>query len=796
MQSSSATKLPGVFIVVLFTFICTVLLPPLAPTAFSAETYLELHKLLGIPSDAPMKVIKKTYKKVIRELHPSKMRDATPQEKEKAKQKLIKITDAYQTLTDPKRKEHYYSTEVSNKNLVRFFLFKKDFEDGEIFSSSDILQGIRGDAKSGMIVFLWSRVVECIEDAEEYKKATKRLRGLRLRVGALQCDKDIHLCKEVLNLEELPQVIGIYPGKPGYTHFTGKYEQQLLVEFSLKYITDPKKEKKRSADMHLSAVIGMCPLMEKAFSSNGGMAMSQYFLDFSKKSYRGEIIYPFVYLEHSPCADCDVEIVMALENYRYYSDSIVPIRINCNDHMDEDDEGKLCAKMADGRSLNKAWTVMRISRICYYTTDEFNVFSNERCNDIEIREALGIGSSSDEKNKNIPGKNKVKYDNHVTFFNGRYNVAHFLDFLMYDAVLQAREFKSFHTSEIKQSNHSWVILFARNRGSISSKPFIDIQGDNGVQWYILSYLMKQHPLIGKKGWEVRLGVIDCSRRGAQCPKYVALPYVAVYSFGLKAKAVEMRPIQLSTVSRMALEIKSEMEPLHLHILNNDNNNNKKKKTSGFDQILKSRRKWLILFDNGENCLHCLPVRLVWNHVARSIQNSEFSKILSVGIFDCSKNISICLSQGVKAGPTIGLYIGDGKEPMIFDDDHSDNNVIVQWAIDAVDTTIQQLNYETLQKHLKKKTTILHAFSGGKWCRPCEQLRSVLRKVSKQFPKLMFSESLCEVDNMPCQAFNIDAIPIMMLFFKGKMVKFEKNEDIFQANKIVEWVKDNTGGIFS
>lgn len=81
------------FFSILITFLSIVL---------SAEDY---YKLLGVSRNASDKEIKKAFKKMSIKYHPDKYKDA--KEKEKAKDKFVKIANAYETLTDPNKKAAY-----------------------------------------------------------------------------------------------------------------------------------------------------------------------------------------------------------------------------------------------------------------------------------------------------------------------------------------------------------------------------------------------------------------------------------------------------------------------------------------------------------------------------------------------------------------------------------------------------------------------------------------------------------------------------------------------------------------
>ncbi len=64
----------------------------------------DLYEILGVPKTSDISDIKKAYYKLARENHPDKVADA---DKEKATQKIQKINEAYEILSDPEKKKIY-----------------------------------------------------------------------------------------------------------------------------------------------------------------------------------------------------------------------------------------------------------------------------------------------------------------------------------------------------------------------------------------------------------------------------------------------------------------------------------------------------------------------------------------------------------------------------------------------------------------------------------------------------------------------------------------------------------------
>jgi curved DNA-binding protein CbpA len=63
----------------------------------------DYYKLLGVPRNADDKAIKKSFKKLALKYHP----DKNPDNKEQAEQQFMKISHAYEVLSDPEQRRIY-----------------------------------------------------------------------------------------------------------------------------------------------------------------------------------------------------------------------------------------------------------------------------------------------------------------------------------------------------------------------------------------------------------------------------------------------------------------------------------------------------------------------------------------------------------------------------------------------------------------------------------------------------------------------------------------------------------------
>ena len=76
----------------------------LALACLAVRADKDYYELLGVPRDASQSDIKKAFRRIALENHPDKKTEATDEEREAATNRFIKLTEAYEVLSDKEKR--------------------------------------------------------------------------------------------------------------------------------------------------------------------------------------------------------------------------------------------------------------------------------------------------------------------------------------------------------------------------------------------------------------------------------------------------------------------------------------------------------------------------------------------------------------------------------------------------------------------------------------------------------------------------------------------------------------------
>lgn len=732
--------------------LCSILLAMLVVGVVNSQPQ-DHYATLGVSRGASEDEIKKVFKKLARKLHPDAQRgDMSAKEKDDARKRFMSISDAYEVLSDKKKRETYdnHGGRTGGSGDERMFLrnnlFAHDF-DGEQLDSAAVEQALNGQWDQSLLLFLWSsNIPDCIDPGLDFKRVAQRLVGSSVRIAAMRCDDmNYQICRFGLQVPNLPALVMLRRRNKQrkVELFKGqKFEVQAMTEFGAQFLSEHRTHLITS---DIAPILERCPNPAASPLFDNQRWIAPYFSELWKKSVAAEWKYDFVALEFSSCFDCNTELRIAIESLAPVMPTLLVRKVQCDYARNK----QLCSDLV-GKQSDRAWTIARISQRCFYATKKPFAFSNEECE-------------------------RVKVD----LFQGKYSSGEFTQFLLGSHPSHMLPLTSL--TAVKASNDSYAVLYVDGGRSHSQEDFLASHVAHR-HWEVLSRQLNTYqPLRGAKGFRLHAAVIRCGGpHGGPCGDVEGRgkPILALYPFGVKSK--QLAPVlydRLSSPGSILSALQRDMEPLHLHVLNGKSWQEK------VQSSLEKGRKWLIMFNAGQWCPPCTHIRPAWKEAARIIQNGEASKKLSVGVVECDEHRSVCDQQSIQNYPAIFLY-AKGRDRVPFNGNR-EGNAIVAWALEAMDSRIQRLGFRDIQMILQRSGTLVLSFTAGQWCPPCMQLSSIYKQVANKLTNVAVSEMNCDEDQWSCNQFGIQGYPTIVMFHKGRRVQFDGNK---QVDTIVQWIQ--------
>lgn len=706
------------------------------------------YSVLGVPRTASDDDIKKAFKKLARKLHPDAQRDLDPNQREAARKRFMAISDAYEVLGDKKKRDafdNYGGRQGSgdDRMFLRNNLFAHDF-DGDQINSDEVERALQGKSDQSVLLFLWSsNVPDCIDPGLDYKRVAQRLVGSSVRVAAMRCDDmNYQACRFALQVPNLPSLVMI-PSRSvqRVEHYNGKFEFQAMTEFGSKFL---KEHTKRVIGADLTTVMERCPNPAANKELQGPNWIAPYFAETSKRSFGGTWTVDFVALEFSPCFDCNTELNIAVESLAPVMPSLVVRKVRC----DYSKNRKLCNSIA-GKQLDRAWTIARISQRCFYATKKPFVFSDEYCDAPQ-----------------------------VDVFEGKYNSGEMVQFIMGNHATHIITLRSLR--KVKASNESYAVLFVDNDAFSSQQEFLSASPAHR-HWEILARQVNTYkPLFGAKKFRLKIAIVYCgSKHNFDSPcgdvQGQRKPVVGLYPFGLNAK--KLPPITYDRINGAGIlaAIEKDMEPLHLHVINHLTWKSKVMET------LNKGKNWLVLFNAGQWCPPCTHIRSHFKAAARIVQNSNVQSKLSVAVIECDEHRNLCDQQNINNYPTVFFY-AKGRDRMTFNGNR-EGNAMAEWAIDAIDSRLQRLDFREIQMNIQRGATMMINFNAGQWCPPCMQIIPVYKQVANKLSQIIVTELNCDTEQWACQQFGVPGFPTVVLYHKGQRYQYEGNK---QVDLLTQW----------
>ncbi|KAJ9459827.1 Chaperone protein DnaJ [Diplonema papillatum] len=594
--------------------LCLVNLDGAAAQQYTRE---DLYATMNLTREATTKEIKKMYQKWSRMLHP----DITVWPKELAKQRLIKVTEAYEILADEDRKKDYDSSgrvdlgTDPNTEWKRSKLFDGT-HDAFQFRDADTLKAAIDNKENWFILFWGKNYPECLDASAVWQKFATRMKGI-VNVGTVQCDELMPSCRS-FGMNTLPAIFSLKKGVKG--HYRGRIEQQSLVEYAadnlLSHSNDHIIDYKPGYFGQTAPII---PALETAAPGSSLASGLQGMARPTKYTLSVPEAWELVTFEYTDCMDCRIELTLATETLQMYTrgDNIRVVRVDCEKKRNQD----FC-KIAP--SNGKAWRVAHVTRSSFY--------------------APGANGGAWTHIKTTPLK--------LSFLptgKAQWSARDLTNFVFQhqDSAIIKLTPKSFYKT-VLQERTAWAILFT------TSKEGCENCGKYQADWEIMARITQGY--ISPKGTKLRVASIDCGEHEAFCSSLGfggKLPALRMYRGGIEAKEQEPHKLNLMDPPSMLRECKREMEPLKLYDLDMES----------FDRLVNNKtgeatkpNNWFILYNAGSWCPPCNQIRQPWKDATRIVDEGPVGSKIKIGQVDCETQEALCRKHKIESYPTMQLHL--------------------------------------------------------------------------------------------------------------------------------------------
>lgn len=743
-----------------FTIIAVIVLSTSALAFSSARpVHKDFYSILGVNRQSTTDDIKKVYKGLARKLHPDR---APVDKREEVRKQFIEATEAYEILVDDDKRRKFDETGFGmqgneDRQFLRHNLFAEDF-DGKQFKEKEMKVLMDGGNDQPHLVFFWSpNFPDCIDASKPYRQLATKLKGTSIIPGSYKCDDNPIFCRD-LALGAVPKLIA-FPARGTWRqvkrYATPRYELQSLMAFASEFLSAANRISMPTYAPGLW--FDRCPNPET--SEMTANWLHEYFYDSSRQSKLAEVAHDFVAFSTGSCMDCDTELNYAKETL---GETLPSVRLAVGECQSP--EGRKVCKKLGFVTDNKAWTIARVSRRCWYATKKPFAFSNEHCEETKFEK-----------------------------FAGKYDAAQFLNFIFGPMITTGDAIKTMNGDDVKalkESDDAFAIIYANRRKGLPEEV--------RRQLTLLSlYTSRNPPRVQRQGQtlNVHYAVVECNELPAgACDdvKGKAFPQMAVYPFTKKAKKGSgspkfMNPEYLREAGFMSMirDTVKEAAPLRIHVL--DNNNFDKKKAAAFER----NKRFFILFNAGEWCPPCMQLKPMWPEMARALQdeNKDAAKKIAIGVVDCDKERQLCARLGVDGFPSMMYFAKDRAEPTKYGGGR-DAEAIKNFAIEQLESRVVALDPQGIMQRINGGGTVLVCFNAGQWCPPCQMIKPTIKKASGLIGNIETTFVDCDQIGQFCQMHGVDGFPTVTLFHRGQ--KHQWNEGISGSGEsLAAWVMSKT-----
>ncbi|KAI0227084.1 DnaJ-like subfamily C member 10 [Lamellibrachia satsuma] len=761
-------------------FVCSVL---------SGEDF---YGLLGVERGATTQEIRRAFKKLALTKHPDKnMDDPT------AHDNFLKLNRAYEVLKDDELRKKYdtYGEDglkedgPSGGGYQSWNYYEQDFgiydDDPEIItlSMSDFEQSVENTDDIWFINYYSTHCSHCHDLAPTWREVGRELEGV-IRIGAVNCEDDWHLCRR--------QNIHSYPSLVMYPKNIHSYPSLVMYPKREKYFGERTTEKlvKHSLKQTKVSVVG---LTNNNFQS-------------TMKSDEGSSL-PWVITFCGDGGEC-LEQLSAMKLTAMLNELVNVATVHC------DRSAKLCKDLGRGHGTyfyNKG-QVEKNKGIEIETLDVKEVAFKvlEQLPDVTI---LSRGDF-------LAARNKLKQHQDsawlIHFVNGD---VHDLELRKLPALLSSMNvgrvdcrhqqaecnelfiqkmpafamFKPGGGHDIHYGRHTAHDLAAFAKEStqtparvLGPKDFPHPVTQSGKPWFVDFFApwcppcMRLLPTFRKASrrmaGKVEFGTVDCTIHRALCQQFNIHSYPTTILYNA---TVPHQYHGQHNVQSLLSFIEDIQNPPVTSLTSDD-----------FDKLVLQRvpgDTWLVDFF-APWCGPCQQLAPEWRKLAKMFQDMPH---VHVGQVDCQKYKSLCQTVGVRSYPTIRIYpTGGANKFHVYNNWFRNAPSIRSWTFEFLPSHTTKLTWESFQVEVLHSNTPWIVDFFAPWCGHCQEFAPEFERIALALKGRVKAATVnCDEHNWLCQQADINSYPCLR-FYEGKTTEDLYGEEIedHDPTAIIEYLK--------
>ncbi|XP_065651970.1 thioredoxin domain-containing protein 5-like isoform X1 [Hydra vulgaris] len=203
------------------------------------------------------------------------------------------------------------------------------------------------------------------------------------------------------------------------------------------------------------------------------------------------------------------------------------------------------------------------------------------------------------------------------------------------------------------------------------------------------------------------------------------------------------------------------------------------------------------------CGHCKRMQPLWDKYA---DDKVYSKGIKVAKVDCTLNTPLCASEGIKAYPTLLLFVNQERYTFRGNRNIGEFKQFVEKNVKTVeapsktfeneleednsDVEAEQLFFRNFKTKINEHYTFVDFYAP--WCSHCIALQPVWNQLATRFKhnkKVKIAKVDCTTEKEICKKQNIQAYPSLHLYKDGVLIKQYNKERTLKS--LVSFIEETT-----